>query len=248
MSRPLPIIQFDQAQFRSETGHRRQVDFRLGPGEWLLLHEPEAELLELWIDVAMGLIWPDAGAVRFLGKEWTRRSRDEIRQARGAIACFHDKYDWIAQKPMLESIITPALYHRVGTVESLTQRAEVLCGEFGLPGIPVSTPPTMPVGDRLRSTCVLGLLRRPRLLIIVEDTNPVWDGLLAPLVNRIQRHCFNGGSALWIVTNRQRLDDPRLTPDHRQVILGTHSQPCWPKKFKLTPASLKTLRRKDGRK
>lgn len=219
----LARLELSAAHFSVGGESRRKADFSLRSGQWALLYEPYPAALPYWLDILTGLQPPLQGRVHFDGICWTQRSWQQQLAARHKIGCISNEDAWIAQKPILESILLSVQPMGRKDTQRWIERAELLAREFLLPGLPVDVPASLSSADRLRATCIKALLVQPSLLVIAEDTSGDWNLLLSALTRRIQTHCLAGGSVLWLTTTAQRFADRKLQPDYRLAVTDNHS-------------------------
>lgn len=195
------------------------LDLRLEAGEFALLRIGDPARAALCADLACGAAAAVEGRVNCLGQDWARLPYDIADALRGRIGRIFGQGGWLPHLSMAENILLPMLHHTRTAVEELRDRAAYLARAFGLPGLPVGRPGSLPAADLARAACVRAFLGEPMLLLL---ENPLLHGrvpeLAAPLRDAIAAARARGAACLWMTSSPAVWEDQSLPCSQRLVL------------------------------
>jgi phospholipid/cholesterol/gamma-HCH transport system ATP-binding protein len=177
------------------------LSLRLLPGDSALIDITDAISAAAFADLCGGLVMPQSGHVRFIGRDWRELPDDYAAALRGRIGRVFTTGAWLPFLDVETSILLPSLHHTRRDRADLRREALALAHELGLPGLPRDLPADIAPADLDRAALVRAFLGDP-LLVLVEGRP---DGSLArsPGVrNRVAATCDRGGAVVWLVRER----------------------------------------------
>lgn len=124
------------------------------------------------------LVEPTAGSVLFEGRDLTRLSSGELRQARRQIGMVFQEYNLVERLTVIENLLTG----RLGYVSAFNawlrrfppediERAFALLDEVGLEGFAQQRADSLSGGQRQRVGIARAIMQQPRLLLADEPTS-----------------------------------------------------------------------------
>jgi phospholipid/cholesterol/gamma-HCH transport system ATP-binding protein len=210
-----PVLQLTGARAQDEAW---RCDLELWPGELVLIQANDPDQIRGFTDLCCGLLPARDGQVRVLGRDLAALAPEDLRSLRGRIGIVSLEGGWAPHLSVAESILMPALFHRLAPYADLRERAAELCRRFGLPGLPLERPERLTASDLARAACARAFLGRPALLLLesplrgdsVPDLRPP---LLDALANARETAC------LWLTMSLGVWSD-RAMPAQRRYRLG----------------------------
>lgn len=171
-------------------------------------------------DACAGIVEPQHGRVEFLGNCWTELSDGAVDSLRARIGRVFSRGNWLANLPMIDNILLPALHHSRRTLESLRDEALQLAVEFALPGIPLGLPHDFAVADLQRAACVRAFLGAPSLVVLEDPTDAIYPDGVQPLVNASRHIRDRGGAILWLTPEEDLWRDLTIPATRRYRLAG----------------------------
>ncbi|MGX2992949.1 ATP-binding cassette domain-containing protein [Streptomyces sp. JNUCC 64] len=175
-----PLLEVDGVakSFRSEDGGVyaavREVSFRIAPGETLGLVGESGSGKTTTARIALGLVEPDAGTVRFEGEPWSGVAEGARRERRRRMQVVHqDPLGSFDPRHSVEHVIGEALA-LVGVPRGRTRSARIegLLDQVGLAGgLRRRRPLELSGGQRQRVALARALATRPRLIVCDEPVS-----------------------------------------------------------------------------
>ncbi|MGH6902951.1 MAG: organic solvent ABC transporter ATP-binding protein [Geminicoccaceae bacterium] len=211
------VLQFDDVRLPLPDHHRAgvAVDFTLHPSDLVLLQAGDDQQERALADLACGLLLPQRGTVRFLGRAWSELSADQANAHRGRIGHLVCHGAWIPYLTLLDNILLPQLHHTRRPYAEIRAEAARLASWFGLPGLPTGLPGEIPPAILQRAACVRAFLGAPALIIIESLPGDLGDDLLAPLINAMRVARDRDAAVLWFAQGAGLYDDPSLPATRR---------------------------------
>ena len=211
------VLQFDDVRLSSPDHHDAgvAVDVTLRAGDLVLVQPGEEQHERVLADLACGLLPPERGAVRFLGRAWSELSADQANARRGRIGHLMRRGAWIPHMTLLDNVLLPQLHHTRRPYAELRAEAARLASWFGLPGLPTGCPGEIPPAILQRAACVRAFLGAPSLIIIESLAGDLGDGLLAPLINAMRIARDRDAAVLWFAQEAELYEDPSLPATRR---------------------------------
>lgn len=179
------------------------VSFSLGPGELAAVRAEAGQARIPLADAAEGLVQPDAGAVSFLGEDWTSLPPSRAADRRGRIGRVFERYGWISNLDVDENITLAQRHHTTRPLSDIEQEAERLVKMFGLPDLPRRRPALMKRSDLRRAEWARAFLGAPVLVILEEPTRDVYADAVPGLVRAVDEARSRGAAVLWITSDAQ---------------------------------------------
>ncbi len=187
-----------------------QVDLRLAGGRvHALLGENGAGKSTL-VKVLYGLLQPDAGSIRWQGRDVMIDSPARAREL--GIAMVFQHFSLFESLSVLENI---ALGMAVDATTALRERIIEVSTRYGLPLDPARSVYTLSVGERQRIEIVRCLLQSPKLLIMDEPTSVLTPQEVADLFGTLARLASEGLAILYI---SHKLDEIRRLCDEATIL------------------------------
>jgi len=177
------------------------LSLRLQPGECVLIEAADVRQFAVFADLCSGLIEPDSGEVRILGRDWQELPDDYAAAMRGRIGRVFSSGAWVPFLDAETSILLPLLHHTRQSLDDLRREALALAQQFGLPGLPLDRPADLSHADRDRAALVRAFLGEPHL-VLVEDQWDMSGHFSYAVFNAITATCDRGGAVVWLAHER----------------------------------------------
>jgi simple sugar transport system ATP-binding protein len=208
----LPVLRLEGIEKRFGPVHAlRGADFTLRPGEvHALLGENGAGKTTL-MQIAYGLVRPDAGVIRV--GEVARASLTPREARRLGIGLVHQHFTGIPAFTVAENVALAAGWPlRPG---ALRRRVRLASERIGLPLDPDARTGRLSVGLKQRLEIVKALAADARLLLLDEPTAVLAPAEVAELLQVIRRFTASGGAAVLIT---HKLDEALAAADRVTVL------------------------------
>lgn len=92
--------------------HHLEVDLRIAAGEFVALVGPSRSGKSLIIELAAGLVSPEAGRVVLLGHEWSGGSESEYNPVRIRVGTVLEQPGLLSNMTLFNNVLLPLRYHR----------------------------------------------------------------------------------------------------------------------------------------
>jgi phospholipid/cholesterol/gamma-HCH transport system ATP-binding protein len=216
------VLQFDDVRLPLPDHHRAgvAVDVTLDASDLVLVQAGDDQHERALADLACGLLAPERGTVRFLGRVWSELPADQANAHRGRIGHLVGRGAWIPYLTLLDNVLLPQLHHTRRPYAEIRAEAVRLASWFGLPGLPTGLPAEIPPAILQRAACVRAFLGAPALIIIESPTDDLGEGLLAPLINAMRVARDRDAAVLWFAREADLFDDPSLPATRRLRLQG----------------------------
>jgi len=217
---PDPIVEFQSVTAAAaDAGPSAPLaDFSLAlhPGELALVRFDPRPGHGPLPDLAMGLLDPDRGTVRFQGEPWPSLRPDEVARGRGQIGRLFGKRGWVYHLDVDENVTLRARHHTRRPVPEIEAEAHRLAVALGLPGgIPTGRPGSVDPDHLQRSACVRMLLGSPRLIIVDEPTAGLPPDLSDALAAEVRAARAAGAAVVWMTADERVWRGRALHPTRR---------------------------------
>ena len=200
------------------------VDLTLHAGDLVLVQPGDDQHERVLADVACGLVPPERGAVRFLGRPWPELPADQANALRGRIGHLLRRGAWLPYLTLLDNILLPQLHHTRRPYAEIRAEAARLASWFGLPGLPTGRPGDVPPAMLQRAACVRAFLGAPSLIIVESLADDLADGLLAPLINAMRVARDRDAAVLWFCPGCRPLRRPEPAGDQAPAPAGRRAR------------------------
>jgi phospholipid/cholesterol/gamma-HCH transport system ATP-binding protein len=216
------VLQFDGVRASLPDHHRAgiDVDITLHASDLVLVQPEDDQHERALADLACGLLTPERGTVRFLGRAWPELPADQANAHRGRIGHVVRRGAWIPYLTLLDNVLLPQLHHTRRPYAEIRAEAARLASWFGLPGLPTGLPAELPPAILRRAACVRAFLGAPALIIIESLSDDPGDGLLAPLINAMRVARDRDAAVLWFAQAADLYHDPSLPATRRLRLQG----------------------------
>jgi len=217
-----PVLQLDQVWLPLPDQHEVgvAVDLTLRAGDLVLVQPGDEQHEQLLADVACGLVPPERGTVRFLGRVWSEVPPDQANALRGRIGHVLRRGAWIPHLSLLDNVLLPQLHHTRRPYAEIRAEAARWAARFGLAGLPTGRPGDVPSAILPRAACVRAFLGAPSLIVVESLPGGLGDGLLAALVNAMRVARDRDAAVLWFVQDAEIYEDRSLPATGRLRLLG----------------------------
>ena len=168
-------------------------------------------------ETCSGLTRPESGTVSVLGQDWSKLDYNAANRLRGCIGRLLTRGRWLEGYSILDNILLQQLHHGHSSRQKLLEQATALARQFGLPGVPTSSPPDMLPDDLQRAGCVRAFLGSPSLIILEEPMLSADESILPALVNACLTAMYRGAAILWITRRQDIVRDPSMPASQRFV-------------------------------
>ena len=212
------ILRFEKVKLVTEQGGGGEtIDFEMNlfGGDLALINLERPRFGSVLADACCGLHQVAAGAIFFLGKDWSALPSNTANALRGRIGRVFTSGNWINRLTLLENILLPQLHHTRREFAELRNEAVRLAEHFGLPGLPSGLPDDVMRADHQRAACIRAFLGQPSLILLEEPTFGVYPEILPPLINAIRQACDRGCGVIWLTLEDQVWNDPMLPVTYR---------------------------------
>jgi len=196
------------------------VTLGIEPGD-LAIVLLEAERVHLPLgDLAVGILGPDEGHVRFHGRDWLSMTPDVAADNRGRVGRVFEGSPWMDGLEVSENIMLAQQHHTRRPIRDITSQAAELSQVFGLPGLPLRLPSAFRGQDLARAACARAFMGEPDLLILERPTAGVYPEILPALLNMLHVARQRGAAVLWLTDNAEVWDNPGVHPTLRGQMYG----------------------------
>lgn len=174
------MLKLEKLEKRYPTGDLalKGIDLEVPKGQVMALIGPSGAGKSTLIRCVNRLVEPTAGSVLFEGRDLTRLSSGELRQARRQIGMVFQEYNLVERLTVIENLLTG----RLGYVSAFNawlrrfppediERAFALLDEVGLEGFAQQRADSLSGGQRQRVGIARAIMQQPRLLLADEPTS-----------------------------------------------------------------------------
>jgi ABC-type uncharacterized transport system ATPase subunit len=217
-----PLLEFEGVS-RWSGADGGGFDLAAGPGDCVVFAGVDPSQLHDLGDLALGLVVPRRGVVRFLGDDWQRldpREAERRRRGIGRVLAAPGRAAWLENLDVEENVQLARWFEPGVKMEMVRERSRRLAGTFGLEGgLPGTRPAVTPPEVLARAQWVRAFLPDPlRLLVLEAPESGVGDGAGALLRAEIRR-VREAGTAVWWI-------DPG-SPDGLDETARYDTVPAW---------------------
>jgi len=169
MNLPAPLIEVDDLHYRYANGvdALRGVNFRLYPGETVVLLGGNGSGKTTFVLHLAGLLLPTAGQVRVCGLPVDKQHLPAIRQKLGLV--FQDPDEQLFMPSVLEDVCFGPLNHGVPPAQA-EQRARAALAMTGMEAAATRAPYHLSAGEKRRVALAGVLAMQPEILVLDEPT------------------------------------------------------------------------------
>lgn len=168
-------------------------------------------------EACSGLTRPESGTVCVLGQDWSTLDYNAANKLRGRIGRLLTRGRWLEGYSVLDNILLQQLHHGHASRQKLLDRATELARQFGLPGVPTSSPRDMLPEDLQCAGCVRAFIGSPALILLEEPMLSANEGILPPLVNACLEAMYRGAAIVWITRRQDIVRDANMPATQRFI-------------------------------
>lgn len=204
MNSPPVIIQATGVS--AAAGSACRLDIAIKPGSVTCIVGPEPRLKSQWLKIIAGLEDFYAGRLLLQGKESTTMDRRTWQRSRQKIGYIGADTTLLSAQNIIDNIVTPALYHKLGSQHQLEEKAMELLDQAGYTELESlhMLPSSVESDKRYIAMLVRVLLLQPAALCIDKLFSKI--GVMAKnhLYNLLREQITN--NRLGVVLNTRNLD------------------------------------------
>jgi len=183
------------------------VTLTVEPGEMVALYGPSGSGKSTLLLLAAGLMRPDAGAVRFAGRDLAALSDAETADyQRREVGFVAQSFHLLPGVPAVENAAVKLIADRV-PLRAARRAATAWLERVGLGGRLHHTPEQLSGGERQRVAIARALANGPRLLLTDEPTGSLDSRRGAEVLELLARLGHEQGAAVLLVTHDPRAAD-----------------------------------------
>ncbi|MCP5421034.1 MAG: hypothetical protein H6970_06560 [Gammaproteobacteria bacterium] len=194
------------------------ITFKLGPGECVLLTVAQAESCSLIGDLAVGLLEPDNGYVRFLDRPWSALDGKALSAHRGRIGRLFAGHAWLSNLDVDENILLAARHHFADSLRSLRRHADALAEQLGLGETPHRRPTQLARHDLKLAQWIRALLGPKTLLVLENPLLDVYPAAIPVLFDKLAEARRQGTALLWLSSELTEYERRQVDPDWQYAV------------------------------
>ncbi len=197
----VPALVFERVSSASadaDIGNLTAVSFELAPGGLTWINVDPDQPLPPFADLALGLVAPDTGCVRYGGHDWQTLDAFQQAAARGTAGVVFETSIWVSNLSLTENILLRLAYHTDATEAALRGEAEQKARVVGLNGLRAARPDDVGARELRLLEWVRALMGPPTLAVLVcpergapSTAVPLLKALLTPALAQ-------GTAVLWL--------------------------------------------------
>lgn len=223
------VIEFKDVSFREAGVHDSDVqgmNMVLGHSDLALVLVEQNHTGTIICDLAEGLLFPDAGEVRFMGKNWQDIGFSEQAEMRGLIGRVFDHRVWISNLSIVDNIVLSRRFHTLCPELELYAEAERLANEIGLSEIPAARPDVLRANELRLCEWIRAFMGSPQLLLLEGPDSGVGENHVAKLINLVKKATDGGCAVLWFTQDEELFNNRLLAPSVKYMMRGNKIIPA----------------------
>lgn len=164
------------------TLHRLEVDLRIDAGEFVALVGPSRSGKSLIVELAAGLVAPEAGRVVLLGHEWVEESADGYSPVRLRLGTVLQQPGLLSNMTLFNNVALPLRYHRTSMTEGDREQVVMMQLErLGLAPMRDRFPAELNQGEVRRGAIARAMVLDPEVLLL-DDPTAGLDAQMVPVL------------------------------------------------------------------
>lgn len=144
-----------------------EMELRIAAGACVACVGPSRAGKSLMVELAAGLVAPQAGRVRVLGQDWSEVSDDDPRSARLRVGVVLQQPGLLSNMTLFNNVLLPLRYHRGAMPDH--HRAQTVMGQLerlGLASLRDRFPAELNQGEARRGAIARALILEPDVLLL----------------------------------------------------------------------------------
>ncbi len=211
------VLRFESVSYTASSDHDsslNDVSFELAGEEAVLVRiDGDSEHAPI-LDLALGLLSPASGSVRYMDKSWDDMDAFEAAANRGRIGCVFEMPGWVSSLSVAQNVMLRERHHSKRGEAELCREAEELAKLAGLAAMCDERPDVVRRHELRVWEWVRACMGDPALLVLVSPEKDAASHALPHLIDLVERAISRGSSVLWLtasdtVWNHGRLSDMR---------------------------------------
>ncbi|MFC1497065.1 hypothetical protein ACFLS1_01145 [Verrucomicrobiota bacterium] len=215
------ILEFDKVTFDPESYRLTgisDVSFSIVSGSLTLILFDQASEHTPIFDLAQGLISPDSGSIKFLGKEWGQMDPFRQSEMRGKAGRVFTGEGWVSNLTVYENVTLSAHHHTLRSEDEIREEVLSLAKCMGLDQVSELRPDVIRKNDLKRSQCVRAFLGKPVLILLEQPELGLRTEDISQLINLVEMAAKQGSGIIWITLNNYIWNDERLSWARRFMV------------------------------
>jgi phospholipid/cholesterol/gamma-HCH transport system ATP-binding protein len=195
------VLSFDGIGFDSGSEHVSSIfdaSFCLAPGDVLLVRLASDRDLPPVVDMALGLLEPSCGTVRFMGRKWSEMDAFEAAARRGQVGSVFERPAWISSLNVSENVMLRERHHTRRHDAEIVREAEGLAALAGLGELSALRPDAMQHRQRRVYEWVRACMGAPKLLLLACPERGAPTAALTRLVDLVKQAASRGAAVVWL--------------------------------------------------
>jgi ribose transport system ATP-binding protein len=196
----VPVLAFQDVSTSSPAVDA--FNMALGRGECVVFANVDPSAIHHLGDLVLGLIAPASGRIQFGGADWQTMDPREAERARrqtGRVLAVPGRAAWLQNLEVEENVFLARQFDPGVNLTVVRERAQKLCGIFGLDSLPTTRPMGTAAGDLMRAQWIRALLPDPLRLLVLESADAgVKKSAATRLREQIREVRAAGTAIVWI--------------------------------------------------
>jgi len=182
------------------------VSLDIHQGSFLALVGPSGAGKTTLLNIIAGIIKPDTGTVKVLGKEINSMKQSEIARFRlRNIGYIFQDYNLINELTVIENVILPGLFLKEVDKKELERKGKELLALFGLEGYENRMPDELSGGEQQRVVIARVLINDPSIVLADEPTSNLDVDTGKRVVEILYKICKEQGKTVILATHDQEI-------------------------------------------
>ncbi|ULA67458.1 MAG: ABC transporter domain-containing protein [Nitrospira sp.] len=144
-----------------------EMDLRITSGEFVACVGPSRAGKSLMVELAAGLVTPQAGRVLVLGQDWSAVPDDDLRSVRLRVGVVLQQPGLLSNMTLFNNVLLPLRYHRGAMSDR--HREQAVMGQLerlGLASLRDRFPAELTQGEARRGAIARALMLEPEVLLL----------------------------------------------------------------------------------
>lgn len=213
----------------------RGVTMKIKKGERLVIIGPSGTGKSVTLRLMLGLLEPDRGEIRIMGKNLSEIGQRELWELRRHISMLFQGGALFDSMTVGENVAFPVRELGEKDEDKLAKLVKTLLGQVGLPNSEDKMPSELSGGMQKRAALARALASRPEIILYDEPTtglDPIMADSIANLINKTHEVIGQSSSATSIVVTHDMMVAERVADRIVMLYKGKVISDGPPEKFK----------------